>query len=625
MITLKSICKTDNFDIQHTQSIEDAITTMHSNKNGCVVILDKTSPIGIFTESDILNLLKLDVDFNEPIGNYAKKKVYTSNENRPVESAFDILDEHHIRRIILLNDEQKYTGIVLQEDLYEYIEDDVYKIDLKVKDIINMKKSLVTLDTDSTVLNSLQLMQQYHIGSVVILDDSQKPTGIITEKDILNLTYLKINLNQPIVDHMISPVISVTSDTLVAQVIEIMKSKGIRRIIVLDDDGYLLAMLTNRDILKHIKGNYTKILQNKIRHAQEIMNLLPEPMIEVVKGSNDKYIIYWMNTKAKKVFNSALMDQPINNLFYNGDWNKLLEQLKTKNQLTKFITTIKESTYDISGSISKNLNTVYIKLIFKDITKHEQEKTKLQSIIEAEIEKRLDQEYLLMQNSKLATMGEMIGLIAHQWRQPLTQLSGIFMNLEAAYAFKQLNKEYLDEKIERGNTIIKFMSTTIDDFRNFFEPNIERKKFNMNDYIQNAVNIIQASLTSHNIKLLLHENDNMVLEGYPNEFSQVILNILANALDAFMQDHHPNPQIVIKSFSNTEQIQIHIEDNAGGIDPAVLDKIFDIYVSTKKDKDGTGLGLYMSKLIIEEKFLGTITAKNGHDGAIFTITLPILN
>lgn len=623
MTTLKSIAKKENFDIQSNQSISEAIEKMHLNHNGCVVVLEENTPIGILTESDILTLLEKNIDFAQSVGDLARKKVFTATENRPVESAFELLDEHHIRRIVLLDDHLKYCGVVLQEDLYEYIEDDVYKIDLKVKDIIKTTQSLITLDPSATINDALALMQKYKIGSVVIVEKN-KPIGIITEKDIVKLTYLQTNLQENICKYMNSPVIGIKTQELVASMIETMKLRKIRRLIVLDENDDFVGILTNRDILKHIKGNYTKILQNKIRHAQEIMNLLPEPLIEVVRSNENKYIVYWMNTKAKKSFGSMLIDQPINKLFYNGDWNTLLDQLESKNQLTRFISTIQGKTFDISGSISRNLNNVYIKLIFKDITNHEEEKTKLQSIIDEEIKKRLDQEYLLMQNSKLATMGEMIGLIAHQWRQPLTQLGGIFMNLDAAYAFDQLDKKYLDEKIALGNQLIKYMSTTIDDFRNFFEPNYKKQEFNINAYIKSAVNIIQASLTSQNIKLQLHENDNMMLVGYPNEFSQVILNLLANSLDAFMLNKISNPQITIKSFSNTQQIQIIVEDNAGGIDSHILDTLFDIYVSSKKDKDGTGLGLYMSKLIIEEKFLGTISAKNSANGAIFTITLPIL-
>ncbi len=249
-------------------------------------------------------------------------------------------------------------------------------------------------------------------------------------------------------------------------------------------------------------------------------------------------------------------------------------------------------------------------------------KVELQYEVDKQIAKRLEREYIFMQQSKLATMGEMIGHIAHQWRQPLGQLGGIFMNLDASYEFNELDRDYFKYKIKEGNELIKYMSRTIDDFRNFFMPNQDREYFDVIKYIQSAINIIQATLIYHNIKLEIISPKEPIEEyGYPSEFSQVILNLLDNAKDILVEREIKFPKIVIEIKKLDKSTIIYIKDNGGGIDKEYIDKIFDIYFSTKLDKGGSGLGLYISKLIIEKKGMGKLKVNNGKDGAIFSIWL----
>jgi len=242
--------------------------------------------------------------------------------------------------------------------------------------------------------------------------------------------------------------------------------------------------------------------------------------------------------------------------------------------------------------------------------------------IEKEVEKRLEREYFLMQQSKLATMGEMIGHIAHQWRQPLSELGGIFMNLDSAYEFGELDKNYLNNKVQDGNRLIKYMSNTIDDFRNFFIPDRNEEVFELFKYINSAINIIKATLVYYKIKLEINTPKEAVfILGYPSEFSQVILNLLNNAKDVLVERKIENPKITININLCDSKVVVCVEDNAGGVSKDIVDNIFDIYFSTKRDKGGTGLGLYMSKLIIETKLKGKIELNNTKDGAKFIITL----
>ena len=176
------------------------------------------------------------------------------------------------------------------------------------------------------------------------------------------------------------------------------------------------------------------------------------------------------------------------------------------------------------------------------------------------------------------------------------------------------------EKVKNGNELIKYMSNTIEDFRSFFVPNHERERFELSKYIQSAVNIIEATLTYHHIKLeIIRPLEPIYIYGFPSEFSQVILNLLDNAKDILLERDIQNPKITIEIESKDSGVSVSIMDNGGGIDEEIIDNIFDIYFSTKIDKGGSGLGLYISKLIMESKGMGRIEVSNEEEGAKFNI------
>ena len=620
MITLKDISNSKYFSINHLCTLKEAMNEMRQNADGCVVLLKDDKPIAILTESDIVNRLGSLVDLNEKAYDFATKTVISANENRPIEFAFNFLSDYDIRRVVLVDDSGKFSGVVLQEDLFSYLEEDVYKVDLKISDIIKTNQKIITVKEKESLYTALKLMQQYHIGSIIVID-GKTFIGILTEKDILKLTYLEVDMHKQINLYMSKPVISVEKDRLVTEVIALMKTKKIRRILVTDEDKQLIAILTNHDILKHLKGNYSRILQIKIKHAQEIMDFLPEAIIEVFVNDSMQ-IIHWMNKKAKNFFGEDLIDKELTAVFSKKDWDKIYDHFKTSFSIVNKKVSIKDKDFEISGTLSKNLNNRYIKLILKDITAHVTTEKKLQCEIDKQMKKRMENEYLLMQQSKLATMGEMIGHIAHQWRQPLSQLGGIFMNIDSAMEFNELTPKYINEKMKKANELIKYMSYTIDDFRHFFEPNHNKKYFDLAQYIQSAINIIQASLTYSHIELeVISPKEPIFIDGYPSEFAQVILNLLDNAKDVLLERNVKNPKIIIKTTVDDKFVYIKVKDNGGGIEEKNIDKIFDIYFTTKAKKGGSGLGLYMSKLIIESKSMGEISVYNGKNGAVFSIVM----
>jgi two-component system CheB/CheR fusion protein len=244
--------------------------------------------------------------------------------------------------------------------------------------------------------------------------------------------------------------------------------------------------------------------------------------------------------------------------------------------------------------------------------------------LEEEMAKNIQQERLLQQQAKMASMGEMIGNIAHQWRQPLNSLSTLNTVLGLDFEENEsLSKKQLEEYQEQANYFIQKMSSTIDDFRNFFLPSHKtRVAFNLKESIEQMATFLKESYDLHQIKLIVNVDEKIELNSYQNEFEQVLLNILNNAKDAHIINTTEKPMVTIDFCDEQERICLSIQDNAGGIDEKIIDKVFEPYFSTKFEDEGTGIGLYMSKMIIEQSMNGKLNIENVDEGVVVTIYLP---
>ena len=262
--------------------------------------------------------------------------------------------------------------------------------------------------------------------------------------------------------------------------------------------------------------------------------------------------------------------------------------------------------------------------INKNLEQKVQEKTKelqkLNTELEAKIAKALSENTkqleTLQQQSKLASMGEMIGAIAHQWRQPLNELGLSIQNLKYDFQDGLINEEFIKEFIDYNKKTIMFMSKTIDDFRNFFRVDKEKKEFNVKETTQSVLAMLSAQLKNHNIEVETNGKE-FAYKGLQSEYKQVILNIINNAKDALIENKTKNPKIEI----NIKDKKVTIKDNGGGIPKDIIERVFEPYFTTKDQGKGTGMGLYMSKMIIEENMGGKLSIKNEGDGACFTIDL----
>ena len=247
----------------------------------------------------------------------------------------------------------------------------------------------------------------------------------------------------------------------------------------------------------------------------------------------------------------------------------------------------------------------------------------LHSKVEEELAKQREKENLLIQQSKLAALGEMIGNIAHQWRQPISAVSAIMMNIKWTAISQGADKKFMDETMSEANAQLKYMSQTIDDFRNFFKPNKEKEVFDLRQEVKKAYKIMKATLENYEINLQIYNRQEIDVYGYPNEFSQVVLNIISNAKDVLIQKEIKDPKIEIHLSKDDAFAYCEIKDNAGGVPLEVINRIFEPYFTTKDKSSGTGIGLYISKEIIVKHMQGTLEVENTSDGANFIIAVPL--
>lgn len=225
----------------------------------------------------------------------------------------------------------------------------------------------------------------------------------------------------------------------------------------------------------------------------------------------------------------------------------------------------------------------------------------------------------LIQQGRLAAMGEMINNIAHQWRQPLNNIGLIIQNLQFSFSDNSISHAELKLEIGKAMDIIMQMSHTIDNFRNFFREDKSKSAFNVSKAVHYALEFISATLTSHNMTVELEEDEQVTAVGYYNEYAQVLLNILSNTREACVERKIAAPQTHIRITSENGRSVVYIRDNCGGIADDIMPKIFDPYFTTRTPDKGTGIGLYMSKVIIEQHMGGHLSARNTEGGVAFRI------
>ena len=357
----------------------------------------------------------------------------------------------------------------------------------------------------------------------------------------------------------------------------------------------LIILYKNRQLLSYQKELKTaKInLENTLKTFRSLVNLTIEGIVIV----SDNKIIYF-NDEILKIFNindKELLSKPLDNLFSSNEI--------TINEIIKNTDT---QTYELIGL--KNFETKFPILIKSKKVVFENQPSTILSIIDmSEIKNK---ENLLIQQSKMASLGEMMGNIAHQWRQPLSLISTAASGMKIQKEFDQLDDKTFNDTLDSITNTTFFLSQTIDDFQNYLKEDKVKKDFDINSSIKKILNIIKGSFTKYSINTTLDLEENLIINSYENELNQAILNILNNSKDALIEKDNIPRCINIKSYKTSNEIIIEIIDNAGGIKEENLTKVFEPYFTTKHQSQGTGLGLYMTHQIITSSMQGRIEITN---------------
>ena len=354
------------------------------------------------------------------------------------------------------------------------------------------------------------------------------------------------------------------------------------------------------------------LLKNSIKDYQELLDSTIEALLLV----KDEKIIE-VNQSAIDIFKVKSKDQLLNTSIFDHIPEESIKTVKHKMD-TNFT-----DNYEIN--LIKHDGTIFNALVKGCPLKNK--KLRLTSIID--ITKSKEQERLLLEQAKLASMGEMIGNIAHQWRQPLSIINTASSSMKLQKDINILDDEFFYKSCKSITTNAKFLSHTIDDFRDFINNDRIKKEFKIKDMIESFLTLNDSVITSNQIHIVLDIKDHLVINSYKNELIQCILNIFNNSVDALNQNNIEDKYIFIKIKEHLGSVKIQIKDNALGISNNIINKIFEPYFTTKHKSQGTGLGLHMTYKLIKDGLEGNIEVKNisytyqkkTFTGAIFTIIL----
>ena len=393
--------------------------------------------------------------------------------------------------------------------------------------------------------------------------------------------------------------------------------------------------MIEKEILENITVLYAEdesIIQEGIT---ETLNLFG---VNVICAKNGEECLSIFKTSNKKI-DLILSDIKMPKL--NG-LAMIKEIRKTNKEIPIIITTAHQETSFLMESIELSVSAYVLKPIDiyklrdtlikalepKILTQELIEKNKM---LEIEILKNEENQKIMEIQSRFAAMGEMISMIAHQWRQPLAAIGTASFNLKFKILSKKFDlttkkgkieqKDFFVNKLDEIEFYVQSLTSTIDDFRDFYKTDKILVSTTINKPIYNSLKIVQKNLEANNINIELNLQSKANIKIYENEITHVVLNILKNAQDKFLEKEIENAQIKISTNDFNYGTKINIYDNGGGIKKENLDIIFEPYFSTKKEKNGTGIGLYMSKTIVEKNHKGKIYASNVNEGICFSIIL----
>ena len=583
-----------------------------------------------------------------------------------VERNFELISKLHpnIKNLLIIND-KSITGLAVKKDLTKIIEKYKKEFDIEYTDnleISDLKTKVSNLEKGNSAILFVLLFKDT-TGKYFTYKQSFEEVRKVSKVPIYGLW--DFYLNSGMVGGLLTSAVA-QGQTVSKMAIEVLNGKDIKDIPVVEESpniyifNYNELKRFNIDIPKYIEN---PIIINEPRSIYKehknffiitiIIILLLSIIVVILKVNIKRREKLELELSNRIEFDKVLLDNIPNAIYYKNIDGKFL------GCNTAFGTLVNSTREEIIGKTAFDffpekiamINTQIDKELLKTFTTNSSEFTfytpsnEMKHIvlnkavyknidgtiggivcIMDDMTERIQQKQFLIQQSKLAEMGDMIAAIAHQWNEPLVELSALVQDIQTSYLLNELKDNDVQSFVNDSMVQIKYMSKTLSDFRNFLKPSTKKVLFSISKALNEINEIIGKQVFYSNINMSFNyknENEELLIYGYENEFKQVLLNIINNAKNKIIEKNLPinkKGSIDINIKRCEESNMIEIIDDAGAIDEKIINSIFEPYFTTKED--GMGLGLYMAKIIIEDKMKGTINVRNYKNCVIFTINLP---